>query len=225
VVLGRRAALAIPVGLLLQAVLIGHGGFTTLGVNSCLMVLPALLAGLLFAGLCRLPGLRRPAFRTGLILITAPLWALSLVYSAALLVSNLLQGRHLSAWNTLDAAWANRITLHPAILAAILAATVAAALLERRLDHAPEFALGLVVGELTVLATVLLNATVLWFGSLESETGPSLALILVVLHLPVVAVEGVILGFTVGFLARVKPAMLGWETAAVARHRPVMEKE
>src|SRR5262245_32571596 len=55
VVLGRRAALAIPVGLFLQAALIGHGGFTTLGINSCVMTLPALLAWLVFGGLRRLP--------------------------------------------------------------------------------------------------------------------------------------------------------------------------
>src|SRR6516162_7120099 len=35
VVLGRRAGLAIPVGLLLQALLFQHGGITTLGVNAC----------------------------------------------------------------------------------------------------------------------------------------------------------------------------------------------
>src|SRR5262245_60707254 len=55
VVLGWRAALAIPVGLFLQAALIGHGGFTSLGVNSCVMTLPALLAWLVFGGLRRLP--------------------------------------------------------------------------------------------------------------------------------------------------------------------------
>src|SRR5947199_215468 len=49
VVLGRRAALAIPVGLALQAALLGHGGFTALGVNACVLTLPALLAGALFA--------------------------------------------------------------------------------------------------------------------------------------------------------------------------------
>src|SRR5205809_294545 len=37
VVLGWRAGLAIGVGLLLQATLIGHGGFTALGVNTCVM--------------------------------------------------------------------------------------------------------------------------------------------------------------------------------------------
>src|SRR5436309_8202046 len=37
VVLGWRACLAIPVGLFLQALLIQHGGFTTLGINTCIM--------------------------------------------------------------------------------------------------------------------------------------------------------------------------------------------
>jgi hypothetical protein len=33
-----------------------------------------------------------------------------------------------------------------------------------------------------------------------------------VAHLPIAVIEGIILGFTVGFLARVKPALLGWVT-------------
>src|SRR5438132_14215793 len=41
VLLGWRACLAIPVGLFLQVVLIQHGGFTTLGINTCVMALPA----------------------------------------------------------------------------------------------------------------------------------------------------------------------------------------
>src|SRR6516162_2778302 len=55
VVLGRRAPLAILIGLALQAVLLGHGGFTALGVNACVMTLPALLAAVLFAVMRRLP--------------------------------------------------------------------------------------------------------------------------------------------------------------------------
>ncbi len=43
VVLGRRALLAFPVGLALQAALLNHGGFTVLGVNVCLFGLPAIV--------------------------------------------------------------------------------------------------------------------------------------------------------------------------------------
>ncbi|HKB04580.1 MAG TPA: CbiM family transporter [Gemmataceae bacterium] len=67
VVLGGRAPLAVAVGLLLQAALLAHGGFTTLGVNTVVISLPALLAGPLFrflAGRRGLPG-RRRAFWAG----------------------------------------------------------------------------------------------------------------------------------------------------------------
>lgn len=46
--LGYYAVPAILVGLFLQAVLIGHGGITTLGVNAAMMGIPALLAARVF---------------------------------------------------------------------------------------------------------------------------------------------------------------------------------
>ncbi len=42
VVLGRRALVAIPVGLGLQAALLGHGGLTAVGVNATMFGLAAL---------------------------------------------------------------------------------------------------------------------------------------------------------------------------------------
>lgn len=48
IVLGRRAVLAFFVGLLLQAILFHHGGLTTLGVNTLMLALPALLAHKIF---------------------------------------------------------------------------------------------------------------------------------------------------------------------------------
>src|SRR6266851_2015209 len=131
VILGRRAALAIPLGLFLQAALIGHGGYTTLGVNSCILTLPALFAGWLFALCARLPGMRRPLF---------------------------------------------------------------------------PFTLGLVVGGMCVLFTLVLNAsTLLWGGA---EDWHSLVIVIFVAHLPIVVLEGIVVGFTVSFLSRVKPEML-----------------
>ncbi len=47
-VLGWAAVPAIVVALALQAVLFGHGGLTTLGVNTLVMALPAVLVWLLF---------------------------------------------------------------------------------------------------------------------------------------------------------------------------------
>ncbi len=48
VILGWFAFPAILVGLLLQSIMFQHGGLTTLGINSCLMGLPALLAFSIF---------------------------------------------------------------------------------------------------------------------------------------------------------------------------------
>jgi cobalt/nickel transport system permease protein len=87
VVLGRRAPLAVSVGLLLQAWLLAHGGFTTLGVNTVVICVPALLAAALFpllVGGSDLPGRRRAfwaGFVTGFVtvVLTAALNAVVLV--------------------------------------------------------------------------------------------------------------------------------------------------
>ena len=204
VVLGVRAALAIPVGLFLQAALLGHGGFSTLGVNSCVMVLPALLAGQLFAGVRRVPWVRRPWFRAGLVAASTLAWTLSLVYSVTLLVTN-----RLSNLTALDTDWANFLTFHPATLTAALLLAGGAAWLEGRLENAPEFPVGLLVGETAVLATILLNCLALTWGG--QENWDRLAVIVFVAHLPIAVVEGTVLGFTVGFLVKVKPEIVGWE--------------
>jgi cobalt/nickel transport system permease protein len=205
VVLGRRALLAVPVGLFLQAVLFGHGGYYSLGVNSVVMGLPALLAGWLFAGLYRLPW-RRTWFRVALVAASVLTFGLSLVYAVTLLVTN--NPRQLT---DADPSWANRVTFHPATLAAAALLAALAAWAERRLENAPEFPLGLVVGESAVLMTLLLHAGALILGGRADWS--SLVLLTFIIHLPLAVLEGAILGFTVGFLARVKPEMLGWTAA------------
>jgi cobalt/nickel transport system permease protein len=229
VVLGWRAALAIPVGLFLQAALLQHGGFTTLGVNSCVMVLPALLAWWLFGALRRVPWIRQPWFRSGLVVVSILVWTLSLLYCLVLLaadsgldgmldaVSHALAKFHLGLGSTPTTApqWALALTFHPLTLAVALPLAALAAWMERRLENAPEFPVGLLVGEVAALATTLLNFLVLWWGG--QEDWYTLALLTLVAHLPIAVVEGVVLGFTVGFLAQVKPEMLGWEQPATDR--------
>src|ERR1043166_1368013 len=70
VVLGRRAVVAITVGLVLQGVLIGHGGYGSRGVNVCVMTFPAYGTAVLYAAVRRLPGIRRP-FGRGLLMAAA----------------------------------------------------------------------------------------------------------------------------------------------------------
>ena len=209
VILGRRALLAIPVGLFMQMVLFGHGGWTTLGLNSCIMGLPALLAWLLFDGIRRVPWFTRSLFRSSLIAFCTLVFLLSLIYSVTILMTN--QVNHAGEP---DLSWANFMTFHPGTLVLASALAGLAAWAERRLDQGLEFSVGLLVGEMAVLATVSLNSLVLVLGGLEDYG--ALALFVFVVHLPLAVIEGIVLGFTVGFLARVKPEMIGW---------PVPEKE
>lgn len=203
VVLGRRAPLAVLVGLFLQAALLQHGGFYALGVNTCVMAVPALLSWLLFAALRRVRWVRHPWFRSALVAGSALGLALALVYSLALLVKNLG-----GPVDRLDTAAANGLTFHPLTLLAALGVAVLAAWVERRLENGPEFALGFLVGEVSVLGTVFLFALVVTLGGDEGLS--AVALLTFALHVPLAFVEGIVLGFTVGFLARVKPEMLGW---------------
>ena len=51
IILGWAAFPAVFVALILQAVLFGFGGLTTLGINTCIMALPAVVASCAFKGL------------------------------------------------------------------------------------------------------------------------------------------------------------------------------
>ncbi|HJZ94531.1 MAG TPA: CbiM family transporter [Gemmataceae bacterium] len=131
VVVGTRAALAIAVGLGLQALLLGHGGFTTLGVNTSVMTLPAFTARWTF-------------------------W--------------LVSGSH------------------------------------RPIRPRRAFGAGLVSGTLAVILTAALNAAVLVVAGVEDFR--VVAALVFVAHLPIAAIEGLVVGFTASYLARVKPDLL-----------------
>jgi cobalt/nickel transport system permease protein len=220
VLLGRRAGLAIPLALFLQAALLQHGGMWALGVNSCVMTLPALLAAGLFALVVRLPVRHHPWFGAALVAASVLAWVLFGAFAVALLRA--VPAAELTAEDFEAAA---RVALHPATVAAAVALALPAAWAERRAGNAPEFAWGLLLGVLTVLLTTALNAAALVWGG--SEKWHAVALAVFVAHLPLAALEGVVLGFAVAFLARVKPELLGipaptperpWPASAPAPH-------
>jgi cobalt/nickel transport system permease protein len=214
VVLGRRAPLAILVGLGLQAVLLGHGGFTTVGVNTCVMAIPALLAGWLFAGLQRVNWLRHRAARALIVAAGAAALLLGVIFAAVVIATN-----PPARWALPDVSFAWRVASMPPVVACVVVVALAVGWTERRLDSAPEFALGLLVGVTTVLLTLALNALVLLWGG--AEEWHRIVLLVFAAHLPIALIEGVVLGFTVSFLARVKPEMLGsCEAGALWRDRP-----
>jgi cobalt/nickel transport system permease protein len=201
VMLGRRAALAIPVALFLQAALAFHGGLSSLGVNACVMTLPALLAGACFVAMERSGWARHGWPRTLLAGVGMATAVLGVVFFVVLVATN--------RWDrlVLDITPALRSTSHPVTLSCAAALGIAAARVERRLRSPPEFALGLVTGVIAVLATVVLNALVLLLGGMEEWH--QIVTLVIVAHLPLAFIEGVVLGFTVRFLARVRPDLIG----------------
>jgi cobalt/nickel transport system permease protein len=207
VILGRRAALAIPLGLFLQAALFGHGGFTTLGVNACVLTIPALLSGWMFAELNRAGWVRRPAVRSAFVAIGVAAGTLGSVFFVVLIATN--------RWSQLlapDTRPAVAVVLHPLTLAGAGLVALLATWAERRSKGAPEVGLGFLVGATAVLATIALNALVLLLGG--AEDWHEIVVLVVLAHLPLAVLEGVVVGFTVGFLSRVQPQLLGVEDAA-----------
>lgn len=208
VVLGRRAALAIPIGVFMQALLLAHGGMSAVGVTSFIQVVPALLAWQLFNALRLAPGIGRPWFRSALVGLSVLAALLSLAFSWSLLWEY-HQDREAGIEGAVVKA--RELTSQPLLLAAAGLLAALGAGLESRLKNAPEFPLGLLVGELTVLLTVVLKTAVLILGG--EQDWRTWALIELLVHVPIAVVEGIVLGFTVGYLARVKPEMLGWKPA------------
>jgi ABC-type Co2+ transport system permease subunit len=206
VILGWRSGLAIAVGLFLQAVLVGHGGISSLGVNACVITLPALLGFVAFGALKRVSLHAHPLGRAGLVFGVVVLWGLSLLVG----VESVWASRRdeLKDWLTHPAGW---WSLAPFTLVILGLVAILAAWWERRLENAPDFPLGLLIGEVAVLLAVALNALVLGLAVPGAET---VAAVLFVAHLPLAALEGVVCGFTVSFLARVAPQFLASGPAA-----------
>jgi ABC-type Co2+ transport system permease subunit len=200
VVLGRRAGLAIAVGVLLQTLLFNHGGLTTLGINVIVLAVPALLAGLGVRHLRPAELVKRGWIRFTAVAAVTAIWLTTAVMSTQWIRHRIVSGEpfHPAAidWWVAD----------PLVAIAIGLAAVLAALLERRIEPDPSFALGLLLGAVTAYATVCLNALVLWAGGKPEVQ--DLAGMVLIAHLPVVAVESLGLGFVVVFLARARPEWL-----------------
>src|SRR5262245_51475814 len=152
VVLGRRAPLAILVGVALQALLIPHGGLTTIGVNATVEMLPALAAAALFPALRAWLRGGTPWRRPCLVGAGAFLWGGLLVFAGVALVTNPWRDL-VSASSTAGVVFsvetlrpARIFLLHPVTLASLALFAFACAWLDRRMENAPEFPAGAFVG-------------------------------------------------------------------------------
>jgi Cobalt uptake substrate-specific transmembrane region len=162
----------------------------------------------LFRGLHSAAWLRRLWFRAALIGVSCMVMTLSTVYSVAMFASNFWRVVRMPDLEPADA-----IAFHPLTLAVVLVVACGAGWYAHRSRIGPDVALGLLIGELTVLATIALNYVVLLLGGETNWT--QVANIVLIVHLPLAVLEGIILGFLVGFLARVQPGLLGWTVERV----------
>ncbi len=200
VLLGIRCVLAIAVVLLLQVLLLGHGGFTTWGINVSIQAIPALLGGWLFRKTAKAERFRHGGGRWVLVAGCVGAWLLALAVTVEVLTRMLWMRDRLTTMP-----WSAFLVCSPLGALTIVVASLFAAWGERRLEIAPLFPLGLALGGGCTLLTCLLNALVLLS---QGEDWRMLAIVVLAAHLPVVAVEGLMLGFLVGFLQRVRPELL-----------------
>lgn len=202
VLLGIRAALVIPIGLTLQAFLLGHGGVLALGVNACVMTLPALAAGGLFRGGRAFLHGRTPAL--GSLLLACALVTLFLATVAGLALLGWLPGPEVTYG---DLAPLKSLLLQPVILLGIVGCGLTGLWLHRRLRDADDFSLGFLLGVAGVLGTTVLTMVVLLAGG--ETVWPGGVWMMTLAHVPIAAVEGIVTGCAVRFLVRVKPELLG----------------
>jgi ABC-type Co2+ transport system permease subunit len=202
VVIGVRAGLAIAVGLLLQALLFGHGGVTALGVNVAVYAPPAMIAGLSCGPLRRSGLVRIPSVRFTLVLLATVVLLGTAVLAVQWLQRVLTEGRNLFPAN-LGEWWLT----HPAVAGVVLVGAVAVAATERWLEADPEFAVGLLLGGATAYATVGLNA--LWLAVAGLPAVRAVAGVALFANLQVVMVEAVGVGFVLAFLAKARPEWVG----------------
>ena len=204
VVLGRRAMVAIGIGLTMQMLLFGHGGWNTLGVNFVVYTLPTLAVRPLLRAAVGSRMLRRPAVR----------FAVSFA-AAALLLATLTVACQW-AWcrfalrETLPPVGEDWWLTRPEVVAGIGSGSALAAWLERRLERDPLYPVGLWLGGGVAYLTVALNVLVLAFGGRDGLR--EVAGVVFLANLPVIVLEAVAMGFVVSYLHRAKPEWLAQAT-------------
>ena len=204
VILGRRAIVAIAVGLFLQALLFGHGGLTVLGVNITVYTIPAMAAGFCVRPLRQSRLLHHRFVRFSVATATGAIWLATLVV-AMQWVQAILFGD-----GTLPKSVAEVWLCEPSVLIGVGLAALLFGAAERWIEPNPDYPIGAILGGGTAYATILLNVAALTIGGKEGIRDTAGVVFLA--NLPVVLVESVAVGFVVAFLARAKPEWLGGPT-------------
>ena len=201
VILGRQCVLAFAPALFLQAVLFSHGGFLTLGLNLCVMSLPALLSRQLFVGLLWFGDTfpRWSLFLAEMLAHFATLMVLSCV-AGSLYISFQKQDFYLTPegfFSPLNNAFVIPICM---VVSGIIAYAT------RQATKDSIFSAGFFAGEITVLVSLAANCLVMFLCGVPDLA--SVFLITLLVHLPLAIVEGLITGSVIQFIHKVKPELM-----------------
>lgn len=202
VLLGRRAVLAITIGLVLQAMLFGHGGKLSLGVNICILAIPAILAGAVFGPLLKLLATIPPFARSLIATLVIALWLTALVTTVQIILWKLTRREPRDWLEDSSPMW---IASTLVTLAIVLTSGITAwGIMRKQRGHA--FAAGLILGGACGMLTVLGNALAVHFGGIDGVRVAAPVTFLA--NLPVVAAEALGVAAVVSYLSKVKPEWL-----------------
>jgi ABC-type Co2+ transport system permease subunit len=200
VVLGVRSVVAIAVGLTMQVLLFGHGGWNTLGVNVVVYALPTLAVAPLLRRALASRTLRWPAVRFAVSFAAITLLLATVTVACQWAVCRFARGEPLP---TTPAGW---WLAWPEIAGGLVVAAGLFAALESRLERDPVYPVGLWLGGGIAFVTVALNVLVLAYGGRDGVR--DVAGVVFLANLPVIVVEAVATGFVVAYLHRVRPEWL-----------------
>jgi len=196
--LGVRCFPAIMIALFLQAVLLRHGGITTLGVNTVMMAVPGYLAGVWMRWELRRSSSGWPAFILVLVVVSA---VTPKMLSLALVETKLTAGP---------------LPVFAVVLAG-LGIAFAFVLLERLVRGGPVFRLGFAAGASAVFGAAAILFCILAFAPLarysERQAFRDIAYFAFLAHAPIMLVEGAVVAFVVRYLKATAPELLRIESA------------
>jgi cobalt/nickel transport system permease protein len=201
VILGRRAPLALAISLFLQSFIFAHGGKLALGVNLCVLALPAVFAGWWF---CRLRNVitKNKVLSSLAVCVCIYLWFLAIITAIQIVVWRWHRNNPKVWIDEPSFLWIGE----PIVLVMLLSVTILSFYLLTRKKHTETFSAGFILGGTTAALTVMLNLLILIFGGLD-ETRVSAPIVLLS-HIPIIAIEALAMGFIVVYLQKVSPDLL-----------------
>jgi len=197
IALGSLCFPSIFLALLLQAVLLGHGGVSTLGVNTVMMSVPAYFTGVMFHR-----GVRRGVSGW-------PLFFLALSAVCVLGPKLLFDALLAAGFISFTLSWLL------STITGMSGAIVLFAIFRWAVRLSPVYCWGFAAGALAVLGSSLLFLLVLSYAPLAGHTTREgfveLARFAFLSHIPVVLAEGLIVALLIKYLDTVSPELLRLE--------------